>query len=529
MKTKPHASLYLRCLFLNLALAPAAFSQGAAPLFSGSITELSTEHKFQAALDLDHDGDQDLLSWWWFGEADPIPLPRATVRGLTLEGDGTLKMAWTFNSPFSNNTNCLYAGSAVGDFDGDGFDDFAIGIWGHVFVYATRAAAPPVLMENLTVPGTSAYLEELRAGDLNGDGLDDLIIGHNYNAKALLSNGWDAPFDFVGQVNIPGQASTFNHILLTMVDYDQDGREEAVTLRYNDDRMYVYGVENGAFVFEDILSTTMPFVHGFTTGDIDGDGDQDIVTFDQQGAAPGTYEVFRCSGPSAYASEGVTQGGPATHLIDIDADGDLDGLCCGGGPSCHWDNENPAVFQIALNDGTGAFDQAITIPSMESGYDGLAGVADLDGDGDLDMFGGRSVLINHLQVGASYCEPPANSTGEVGRLALSGSSSISRSDLSLHASNLPANKTSIIVLGGKAASTPIGASLLCIEAPLRRYALVQSDGDGNINLPIPIASLPPGFPGNVDPGETRRLQVWHRDTGAESFGFSEGISVTFAP
>ena len=53
-------------------------------------------------------------------------------------------------------------------------------------------------------------------------------------------------------------------------------------------------------------------------------------------------------------------GGPATHLIDVDGDGDLDGLCCGGG-SGPYPNEGSSTFQVALNDGAGVFAPAFPI------------------------------------------------------------------------------------------------------------------------------------------------------------------------
>ena len=523
-------SLVLHGFALNLALSPLALAQGAAPLFSESMVHLSPDFRVQAVLDLDHDGDADLLSWWWVGEPNPLPLPQAHVAGLLVDGEGGLDLAWEFDTPMADNINCIYAANAVGDFDGDGFDDFAIGIWSHVFVYATRANAAPILLDTISVPGAGTTVEELRAADLDGDGTDDLVICNNYRVKALLSGGTSAPFTFVGELSIPGQATTFTHVLLTPLEYDQDGRDEIAVRRYDYTRVRFFGLENGAFVDEGWKNSPMPFVHSMAAGDIDGDGDDDLVTFDQQGLASlGTYQVFRRAGPTNYVLEPIATGGPATHLIDIDLDGDLDGLCCGGGPGCDWENDDESHFQIALNNGNGVFDNAIAIAGVVSGYDGLGGVVDLDGDGDFELIGGRSVLFNHLTVGAPYCEPPANSTGAVGRLSLSGSASVSRSDLGLHASALPAQKTSIIVLGGNAAEIPVGSSLLCLQAPFKRYAIVNSSSAGTIDHAIPIASLPAIYPGDVAPGETRRFQVWHRDSGLDGFGFSEAVRVTFTP
>jgi|GEM_PF-2838960 len=524
-------TLVPRLLVSSLLLSPAALAQSAAPLFSGSVETVPADSKIQAVLDLDHDGDLDLLSWWWVGEPDPLPEPRVRITGFLADGEGGYQMGWRFQTPESNGPNCLYAGSAVGDFDGDGFDDFAVGIWGDIFVYATRQDAPPVMLDSFEVPGISGIIEEMQAGDLNGDGLDDLVISNNYRLKGLISGGTADPFTFAGETYIHGQATSFTHVRLAVVDYDQDGDMEAAALRYNEDRIVIAGIdEEGDFVHVANIITSMPWVRALICGDVDGDGDDDLVTFDRQGlTAPGTCQVIRCEGPSNYNAEPWDYGGPATHLIDIDLDGDLDGLCCGGGPSCNWDNDTEVCFEIALNDGNGGFDQAVPFTGLETGYDGLAGVMDFDGDGDLDMIGGRSMLLNHMMTGAAYCSPPVNSTGDLGRMAATGSASLSRSDLTLHAYDLPPNKTAVVVLGGAAAEIPVGSSLLCIQGPHLRYEVVTTDAAGRIDLAIPAASLGGAYPGDVSPGESRRFQVWHRDSNPDGFSFSEALRLSFAP
>jgi hypothetical protein len=126
------------------------------------------------------------------------------------------------------------------------------------------------------------------------------------------------------------------------------------------------------------------------SGDIDGDGDVDVVAFSMPvGNALALYQVARRAGPSAFAVETQQTGGPATHLVDIDGDGDLDGACCSGGGGGPAVNTAISKFELSINDGTGSFFPAFEIANMGATH--FAGASDLDSDGDVDLIAGRCV------------------------------------------------------------------------------------------------------------------------------------------
>ena len=117
--------------------------------------------------------------------------------------------------------------------------------------------------------------------------------------------------------------------------------------------------------------------------DIDGDGDLDLLLTPPavNYLVPSTVLVRLNTGNGTF-SAGPTvpvAGAPSDiTLADLDGDGDLDMLA-----SCYSTN-NTITLSTRLNDGRGNFGGGSNLPGLTSGGH-LLTTADLDGDGDLDM------------------------------------------------------------------------------------------------------------------------------------------------
>lgn len=518
-------------LLLPFLTTGTALSQGAAPLFTHSVPIFGVDIQAQAVLDLDHDGDDDVLTWFFTNPGQAIG--EVLISAFEPDGEGHMLPMWTQLSPSTNFSVCsggstIYASTAVGDFDGDGHDDFAIAFLQEMYVYRTVAGQPPVLMSSVTTP-SGDWFRKIIGIDLDGDGIDEITSTRGNFLSHFFNDGTGTfEYRYLGFLG-PVLGQRGGDPYLATIDNDGDGREELIVRSNRSRYVEVFEFDGVSLVREQVVYHGLEEYNVMAVGDIDSDGDEDIVLF--QVPCPtcvDDYRVLRAQPSGAFVAEPIQVGGPATHLVDIDGDGDLDGVCCGGS-GCAQTNAVATKYRVTLNDGTGVFDAAIVADGLSTGQNGVAGFIDFDGDGDLDPVAGRTVLLNQRLSGASYCGSAPNSTGLTARLACEGTTSLSRSDMVLVGTELPANQTALLLLGGRAGQVPLGSGTLCLMAPIHRMAVGAADASGEVRFQVVSTDLPAVYPGAVSAGSSRRFQLWHRDTAGGGFALSSGVRVTFAP
>ena len=237
-----------------------------------------------------------------------------------------------------------------------------------------------LVVNNNPIEMSAQGIQHILTADFNGDGVLDIFFG---DSGVDL---WDGK-----KTKMPGQN---DHYYLSQAD--------GTWLESTTTHVSGKGVKKGRGLKN--------FSHGFTTGDIDNDGDIDIVVtslewFGNNGQllcyvnkGDGHMKVRRCGGEFGWAIE----------LGDIDNDGDLD-IVFGSGSHAskkEWEDEDGmndcasynncprGTFNgILLNDGKGKFfKRGFSFPDVVDNSNGFTytsipyiGVADLDGDGDLDV------------------------------------------------------------------------------------------------------------------------------------------------
>jgi hypothetical protein len=156
-------------------------------------------------------------------------------------------------------------------------------------------------------------------------------------------------------------------------DLDGDGDLDVVVGRDGGSAKVL--TNQGAWTFTD-SGQTLGAGGSLALGDVDGDGDLDVVV----GSNDTVTSVWRNDGAGLFQ---LLQNLPAADtecvaLGDLDRDGDLD-LVRGNGAS--------DADSIWWNDGTGQFAAG---PSVGAGNTRTVTIADVDGDGDLDLLQGRA-------------------------------------------------------------------------------------------------------------------------------------------
>ena len=365
------------------------------------------------AADLDGDGDVDVLdrnSWYENTDGQGSFVQKQVinfaspdyVHAADVDGDGDLDVVFddgtqqrdivwhenidglgTFGTEQTISTNY---GSSIrlnaADLDGDGDVD----------ILGADAYASYVWFENTDGLGTfgpALVIVELAsssvtASDFDGDGDVDLLAAHEGLSKFTWYENMAPHRTFMTQPAISTTAADAKSVLAA--DLDGDGDDDVLSASTSDNTIAWYENTDGAGAFgtQRVISTDVPGAQSVSAADLDGDGDLDVLA--AAGGLQNSIAWFEnVDGMGNFGSPRVVISDvvpTSAFAADLDGDGDLDVL------SATWLFDNNITW-YQNTDGLGTFGPPRVITTSAVGAKSVFAV-DLDGDGDLDVLSASS-------------------------------------------------------------------------------------------------------------------------------------------
>ncbi|PVW15135.1 T9SS type A sorting domain-containing protein [Marixanthomonas spongiae] len=352
-----------------------------------SITDRFTTKVYPA--DIDGDGDMDIVSITW----TPSTGVNETVWFENTDGLGTFGSKQAISNPASSKS------AFPTDIDGDGDLDVLISITyptltGMVVWHENTDGLGTFGPEQIITTLNNTYIGNVFASDLDGDDDIDAFSINFGNFSLAWYENTDGLGDFGDRIIVSARVE--DAFAVYAVDIDGDNDIDVLSASYGDDKLAWYENADGQgnFRFAHNITSNLLLTNSVHTGDIDGDGDIDVlgcssyVTLGKIGWYENTDGLGHFSSIRAISLNGSDDHPTSVYAVDIDGDNDLDVV------ASYYSFITGKVIWYENLDGLGNFGGPNLITNEASGAKSVFAI-DIDNDGDIDILS-ASLLDNKV-------------------------------------------------------------------------------------------------------------------------------------
>lgn len=223
--------------------------------------------------------------------------------------------------------------------------------------------------------------------DINGDGFQDIVTSNETNSSLIWYRNINGNLGFDEGRLVGNMITQAAHLIAIDVDNDGDMDIVAAAKQSGNNGNALYWFENltgtGVFAEGVIFSDLVDNPQFLDAGDLDGDGDVDIVSASNDDDKIAWYENE--NGLGSFGVQIVltsnANGAQKARLVDLDEDGDLDIVFCSV--------NDGKVAWIENTDGAGNFSSVKIIDILPQVTE--VSVGDINGDNQIDIVAATNV------------------------------------------------------------------------------------------------------------------------------------------